>query len=74
MFLGLVSAYEFIRGKVTDGTVRAVGVVFVDSASGGDAGLRERAEVLAVEELTVGAVVERLDEAVLPGQAGDDIE
>lgn len=51
-----------------------VGVVVVDPAGEVDAGLGERLELHAVEELAASAGVERLDEAVLPGRAQVDVE
>ena len=52
----------------------SVGVVVVDPAGDDDAGLGERVELLAVEELAAGASVGRFDEAVLPGRAWVDGE
>jgi len=52
--------------------VGSVGVVVVDPAGEDDAGLGERVELLAVEELAAGASVERLVDPVLPGAARVD--
>lgn len=54
--------------------MRPVGVVVVDPFGEHDPGLGERVELLAVEELASCAGVERLDEAVLPGRAGVDVQ
>ncbi len=71
---GGFGAHGLVGREVADGSMRPVGVVVVDPFGEHDPGLGERVELLAVEELAAGAGVERLDEAVLPGRAGVDVQ
>lgn len=54
--------------------MRPVAFVVVDTGDEHDSGIGERVELLAIEALAAGAGVERLDEAVLLGRAGFDVE